>query len=67
MTTNTSMAQSLGVTYKGILCYIWPANYQANTLAPFSTKQNQVGEKKDVEGLELIQEPGSFYVSMKLN
>lgn len=58
MTTNTSMAQTLGVTFKGILCYIWPGDYRANTLAPFG--KGQLDEKKSIGGVDVIQEPGKY-------
>jgi hypothetical protein len=57
MTTNTSMEGALGVTYKGMLCYIWSANYKAGTSAPLSY-QPKVGDSIGLMSIGIPKEPG---------
>jgi hypothetical protein len=51
------MEGTLGVTFKGILCYIWPANYKAGSQAPL---KNSIPLNDDKIGLMSVGIPNEL-------
>lgn len=59
MTTNTSMEGTLGVVFKGVMCYIWSADYESGSTAPMkSPYQFNAGDKIGLMSVGIPKEPG---------
>lgn len=61
MTTNTSLEKTLGVSFKGVMCYIWPADYRTGVPAPMKSSSTQLNDesKAGLMSVGILSEPGN--------